>query len=237
VVISVPVEDDVDCTLHQRSSVVTVGTGSLASSSSGRLTGAVVGETHALEEDEECAWHEGHIRWAHSAPVHRAATNIRWLLLSAQPSVLLVKSEYRAKYRLSYPRGRRPGAAARQSPAGTRVSSPPSALRIARAVVQALTTARAARASVGPCVAAVSADPGRAAGRPPPGAARPGGPAARRRRGSRERRDRGSGYGDVPRLTHSQSVTPIYILTCTSTSTGIARGERWSVSVYYARAA
>ena len=90
-VISVPVEDDVDCTLHQRSSVVTVGTGSLASSSSGRLTGAVVGETYALEEDEECAWHEGHIRWAHRAPVHRAATNIRWLLLSAQPSVLLVK--------------------------------------------------------------------------------------------------------------------------------------------------
>jgi hypothetical protein len=91
VVISVPVEDDVDCTLHQRSSVVTVGTGSLASSSYGRLTGAVVGETYALEEDEECAWHEGHIRWAHSAPVHRAATNIRWLLLSALPSVLLVK--------------------------------------------------------------------------------------------------------------------------------------------------
>ena len=90
-VISVPVEDDVDCTLHQRSSEVTVGTGSLASSSSGRLSGAVVGETYALEEDEECAWHEGHIRWAHSAPVHCAATNIRWLLLSAQPSVLLVK--------------------------------------------------------------------------------------------------------------------------------------------------
>ena len=117
--------------------------------------------------------------------------------------------EYRAKYRLSYPRGQRPGAAARPSPAGTRVSSPPSALRIARAVVQALTTARAARAPWDRCVAAVSADPGRAAGRPPPGAARPGGPAARRaRRGCRERRDRGSGYGDVPRLTHSQSRTP-----------------------------
>lgn len=215
-VISVPVEDDVDCTLHQRSSVVTVGTGSLASSSSGRLTGAVVGETYALEEDEECAWHEGHIRWAHSAPVHRAATNIRWLLLSALPSVLLVKREYRAKYRLSYPRGRRPGAAARQSPAGTRVSSPPSALRIARAVVQALTDrARCARSRWPPCVAAVSADPGRSL-TPPRAAAVPGDPP----RGAVAGAAKG-GIGDRG-CAAAFTVTP----TCTS---GIARGERWSV--------
>jgi hypothetical protein len=84
--------------------------------------------------------------------------------------------EYRAKYRLSYPRGRRPGAAARQSPAGTRVSSPPSALRIARAVVQALTDrARCARSRWPPCVAAVSADPGRSL-TPPRAAAVPGDP-------------------------------------------------------------
>ncbi len=127
--------------------------------------------------------------------------------------------EYRAKYRLSYPRGRRPGAAARQSPAGTRVSSPPSALRIARAVVQALTDrarARCARSRWPPCVAAVSADPGRSL-TPPRAAGRPGGPAARRRRGSRERRDRGSGM-----CRGSQSYTYMYV-------TGIARGERWSV--------
>ena len=156
---------------------------------------------------------------------------------TVSPLGQVLSIELSIDYRI--PAAQRPGAAARQSPAGTRVSSPPSALRIARAVVQALTTARAARAPWDRCVAAVSADPGRAAGRPPPGAARPGGPAARRRRGSRERRDRGSGYGDVPRLTHSQSVTPIiyYPYMCTSTSTGIARGERWSVSVYYARAA
>ena len=55
--------------------------------------------------------------------------------------------EYRAKYRLSYPRGRRPGAAARQSPAGTRVSSP-SALRIARARSALTTALRALRGTV-----------------------------------------------------------------------------------------
>jgi hypothetical protein len=173
VVISVPVEDDVDCTLHQRSSVVTVGTGSLASSSSGRLTGAVVGETYALEEDEECAWHEGHIRWAHSAE-----RGDKYPLAASECTTVspLGQVEYRAKYRLSYPRGRRPGAAARQSPAGTRVSSPPSALRIARAVVQALTDrARCARSRWPPCVAAVSADPGRSL-TPPRAAAVPGDP-------------------------------------------------------------
>jgi len=125
--------------------------------------------------------------------------------------------EYRAKYRLSYPRGRRPGAAARQSPAGTRVSSPPSALRIARAVVQALTDrARCARSRWPPCVAAVSADPGRAAAR---------GAATRRAAPSREPRKAGSGIGDVPRLT----VTPTCRVRYRSPPEGEARGERWSV--------
>jgi len=123
--------------------------------------------------------------------------------------------EYRAKYRLSYPRGRRPGAAARQSPAGTRVSSPPSALRIARAVVQALTDrARCARSRWPPCVAAVSADPGRSL-TPPRAAAVPGDPP----RGAVAGAAKG-GIGDRGcAAAHSHT-------TCTS---GIARGERWSV--------
>ena len=122
--------------------------------------------------------------------------------------------EYRAKYRLSYPRGQRPGAAARQSPAGTRVSSPPSALRIARAVVQALTTARAARAPWDRCVAAVSAATPRT-GCPPP-ARRRASRGTRRAAPSREPRKAGSGIGVRGcAAAHTQSVTHtgfVYIL-------------------------
>jgi hypothetical protein len=132
---------------------------------------------------------------------------------TVSPLGQVLSIELSIDYRI--PAAQRPGAAARQSPAGTRVSSPPSALRIARAVVQALTTARAARAPWDRCVAAVSAATPRT-GCPPP-ARRRASRGTRRAAPSREPRKAGSGIGVRGcAAAHTQSVTHtgfVYILT------------------------
>ena len=148
-----------------------------------------MGDTSALEEDEECAWHEGHIRWR-TARRSTARRQISAGCFSAT-SVLLVKCiELSIDYRI-------PAAAprcGRASVSGSYTCLVSLRIALARA---ALTTPRCALwVSQASLTRHGLADRGAA----PRRASR--GPAARRRRGRRERPKAGSGIGDVPAHTY-----------------------------------